>query len=160
MFTLVSILFLFPGLTDKTASITAASSEMSKVENSILKTNTAQTALSNSAGNIVTFSLQNTGTEKLWDFDKFSLILNYTDSPTTARTTLLTRDTNCPAGDPSSNKWCVVSISSDNTDKNILNTNEILNGKINVSPSVTSGTMTLVISTDNGVTATRTVTVP
>lgn len=160
MFTLVSILFLLPGLTDKTASITDASSEMSKVENSILKTSISQTALSNSAGNIITFSLQNTGTEKLWDFDKFSLILNYTDSPPTGRTTLLTRDTNCPVGDPSSNKWCVVSISSDTMDTNILNTNEVLNGKINVSPSVAAGTMTLVISTDNGVTATRTVLVP
>lgn len=160
MFTLISILFLLPGLTDKTASITAASSEMSKVENSILKTSISQTALSNSAGNIATFSLQNTGTEKLWDFDKFSLILNYTDSPPTGRATLLIRDTNCPAGNPSSNKWCVVSISSDTVDTNILNTNEVLNGKINVSPSVSAGTMTLVISTDNGVTATRTVSVP
>jgi hypothetical protein len=160
MFTLVSILFLLPGLSDKTASITAASSEMSKVENLILKTSTSQTALSNSAGNIVTFSLQNTGTEKLWNFDKFSLILTYTDSNPAVVTTLLTRDTNCPAGNPSSNKWCMVSISSDTVDTNILNTNEVLNGKINVSPSVSSGTMTLVISTDNGITATRTVSVP
>lgn len=160
MFTLVSVLFMLPGLTDKTASMTAASSEMSKMENSILKTSISQTSLSNSAGNIVTFSLENTGTEKLWDFDKFSFILTYTDSNPVKITTLLTRDADCPAGDPSSNMWCVVSISTDNIDTKILNTNEVLNGKINVSPAISSGTMTLVISTDNGVTATRTVTVP
>jgi hypothetical protein len=158
MFTLVYILLLLPGLTDKTASITEASSEMSKVENSILKTNISQTYLSNSASNIVTFSLANNGTEKLWNFDKFSLILNYTASAVGAK--LLTRDTDCPSSDPASDKWCIVSISSDNIDKNILNTNEVLNGKIYVSPSVASGTMTLVISTDNGITATRTVIVP
>lgn len=155
MFTLVSILFLLPGLTDKTASITEASSKMSQIDNSILKTNISVSGLTRIDNDNFDFNLTNLGLEKLWDYEKFTVIISYSDG-SDLTTRVLTYDGVC-SGYPSTNRWCRQSISSDNIDSGILNTNEIMSARVTVNPTSSAVTATIVVSTDNGVVATQTI---
>jgi hypothetical protein len=155
MFTLVYILLLLPGLTDKTASITEASSKISQVDNSILKTNISVSGLARIDNDNYDFNLTNLGLEKLWDYGKFTVIITYSSDSSTV-TSVLTYSGTC-SGYPSANQWCRQSISSDNIDSGILNTNEIMSVRITVSPTSTAALATIVVSTDNGVVATQTI---
>jgi hypothetical protein len=155
MFTLVSILFLLPGLTDKTASVTEASSRMAQVDNSILKTNISVSGLTRVDNDNFDFNLTNLGLEKLWDYEKFTVIISYNDGSNVV-TRILTYGGVC-SGYPSENQWCRQSISSDNIDSGILNTNEIMSARVTVNPTSIATTTTIVISTDNGVIATQTI---
>jgi hypothetical protein len=155
MFTLVSILFLLPSLTDKTASITEASSKMSQIDNSILKTNISVSGLTRIDNDNFDFNLTNLGLEKLWNYEKFTVIISYNDGSSVV-TRILTYGGAC-SGYPSDNQWCRQSIVSDNIDSGILNTNEIMTARITVNPTSTAATTTIIISTDNGVIATQTI---
>ena len=155
MFTLVYILLLLPGLTDKTISITEASSKISQVDNSILKTNISISGLSGIDNDNYDFNLTNLGLEKLWDYGKFTVIISYNDGSNIV-TRVLTYGGAC-SGYPSANQWCRQSISSDNMDSGILNTNEIMSARITVNPTSIAATTTLVVSTDNGIIATQTI---
>ncbi|MBM2819382.1 MAG: hypothetical protein HW410_1064 [Nitrosarchaeum sp.] len=155
MFTLVYILLLLPGISDKTASITEASSKMSQVENSILKTNISVSGLSRIDNDNFDFNLTNLGLEKLWDYEKFTVIISYNDGSGIV-TRILTYGGTC-SGYPSENQWCRQSISSDNIDSGILNTNEIMSARVTVNPTSTAALATIVVSTDNGVIATQTI---
>lgn len=155
MFTLVSILFLLPGLTDKTASITEASSKMSQIDNSILKTNISISGLTRIDNDNYDLNLTNLGLEKLWDYEKFTVIISYS-SGSDIVTRILTYGGTC-SGYPSANQWCRQSIISDNIDSGILNTNEVMSARVTVNPTSSAATATIVVSTDNGVIATQTI---
>lgn len=156
MFSLVYILLMLPSVVDQTTSVTKASSEIADVENSILKTNIAMSAFSATSGSgTMDFTITSTGTEKLWNYDKFSLIITYPIAGNTNKTESFTYQSGACVSPPAG-KWCIVSITGDNIDPNILNTDEALNGRATSSTTLVSGTAYAIISTNNGVTATRT----
>lgn len=157
MFALVYILLMLPGVVDQTASVTKASSEIADIENSILKTNIAMSSLTATAPSTkINFTLTNSGTEKLWNYDKFSLIITYPIAGNTNKTESLTYQ-NGACNTPSAGRWCIASITGDVMDPNILNTDEVLNGRATASTALAaSGTAYAIISTDKGITATRT----
>lgn len=157
MFALVYMLLMLPGVVDQTTSVTKASSEIADIENSILKTNIAMSSLTATASSTtIDFTITNSGTEKLWNYEKFSLIITYPISGSTNKTESFTYQSGV-CGTPSAGKWCVTSISSDAIDPKILNTDEILNGRATSSTTLAAGgTAYATISTDKGITATRT----
>ena len=156
MFSLVYILLMLPGVVDQTTSVTKASTAVSDVENSILKTNIEMSSLSATSGSAtINFTVTSSGTEKLWNYAKFNLIITYPIAGNTNKTESFTYQSGA-CGTPSAGKWCVVSITGDSFDPNILNTDESLNGRVTSSTSLSSGTAYATISTDNGVVATRT----
>ncbi|MDC8437679.1 MAG: hypothetical protein LV468_01610 [Candidatus Nitrosotenuis sp.] len=154
MFTLVYVMLMIPGIADKTVLITKASSDISEVENSMLKTNIQVDSISAATGSsVINFTVNNSGTEKLWNFEKFSLLVTYSSASGT-KTELLAFAGDC-SGNPTSGNWCVDSISDDGLDPDILNTGELLNARSRVSTSVAAGTVTTVVSTNNGIVATN-----
>jgi archaellum component FlaF (FlaF/FlaG flagellin family) len=154
LFALIYILLTLPGIVNQTVSITKASTAISDVENSILKTNIKMQAIYAASGSgAVNFTVANTGTEKLWNFEKFNLIVTYPIAGQT-RSELLSYTGSC-AGAPSSGTWCIASINSDNLDPKLLNTNESLNIRSRVNQTPISGTVSAAISTDNGIVATN-----
>jgi archaeal flagellar protein FlaF len=156
MFSLVYILLMLPGVVDQTTSITKASSTISDVENSILKTNIAMSAFSATSGSTtMDFTLSSSGTEKLWEYEKFNLIITYPIAGNTNKTESFTYQSGVCASPPAG-KWCIISISNDSFDPNILNTNEALNGRATSNTSLDAGTAYATVSTDKGVTASRT----
>jgi len=156
MFSLVYILLMLPGVVDQTTAVSKASSTISEVENSILKTNIAMSAFSATSGSTtMDFSITSSGTEKLWNYEKFNLIITYPIAGNTNKTQSFTYQSGA-CGTPAAGKWCITSISGDSFDPNILNTNEILNGRATSSTTLDVGTAYTTISTDTGVTASRT----
>ncbi len=156
MFSLVYILLMLPGVVDQTTAVSKASSTISEVENSVLKTNIAMSAFSATSGSTtMDFSITSSGTEKLWNYDKFNLIITYPIAGNTNKTQSFTYQSGA-CGTPAAGKWCITSISGDSFDPNILNTNEVLNGRATSSTTLDVGTAYATISTDTGVTASRT----
>lgn len=156
MFSLVYILLMLPGVVDQTTAVSKASSTISEVENSILKTNIAMSAFSATSGSTtMDFSITSSGTEKLWNYEKFNLIITYPIAGNTNKTQSFTYQSGA-CGTPAAGKWCITSISGDSFDPNILNTNEVLNGRATSSTTLDVGTAYATISTDTGVTASRT----
>jgi hypothetical protein len=101
------------------------------------------------------FSITSSGTEKLWNYEKFNLIITYPIAGNTNKTQSFTYQSGA-CGTPAAGKWCITSISGDSFDPNILNTNEVLNGRATSSTTLGVGTAYATISTDTGVTASRT----
>jgi hypothetical protein len=67
-----------PDILDSITSIHETSSEVKVLENSIRNTNTKIVDLEAEAGSImVNFTLNNNGTEKLWDYENFNLLITY-----------------------------------------------------------------------------------
>jgi hypothetical protein len=144
-----------PGIVNQTISITKASTDISDVENSILRTNIGLSSLTAVSGsNVINFTVNNSGTEKLWNFEKFDLIITYISASGTMTESLIYAGA-C-SGNPTSGTWCVASISSDNIDPKILNMDEILSARSKVNQSPISGTVSVTLSTDNGIVVSRT----
>ena len=158
MFTFVYVMMTIPGIVDKTISITEASSDISKVEDSITKTIMNVNSVSASIGSkVITFSIDNSGTEKLWNYQKFNIIITYKGTSAVQTESLAYYGT-C-AGSPPSGYWCLDSISNDNLDPKILNAGETLNIKSTVSQNAQTGAIVVLVSADNGVTASKTTTI-
>jgi flagellar protein FlaF len=158
MFTFVYIMMTLPGIVDKTISVTEASSTISKIEDSITKTTIGVNSISAGVGSqVITFTIGNSGTEKLWDYQKFSVIITYM-GVSTKQTESLVYYGPC-SGNPPSGYWCLDSISNDNLDPKILNTGETLNAKSTVSQNAQTGAIVVIVSADNGVTSSKTTTI-
>jgi hypothetical protein len=154
LFAMIYILLTVPGIVNQTISLTKASTDISNVENSILRTNIEMDSLSASSGSrAINFTISNGGTEKLWYYSKFNLIITYTYASGT-KTESLSYAGICSV--PASGTWCVESISDDNVEPNILNTDETLNVLSRVSQTPTTGTVNTTFSTDYGIVASRT----
>ncbi|MEM2785397.1 MAG: hypothetical protein QXW37_05860 [Candidatus Nitrosotenuis sp.] len=154
LFALLYILLTLPSIINQTVSITKASTEISEVENSILKTNINMQAIYAASGSrAINFTVSNTGTEKLWNFENFNLIITYPVSGQT-RSELLSYAGTC-SGPPSSGTWCITAFNSDKVDPKILNTDESISIRSRVTQTPISGTVSVAISTDNGVVATN-----
>lgn len=75
---LIYVLFSISNFTDNFSSIEESSSQISSIENKILKTDMQISSITASSGlNEINFTLTNTGAEKLWNFDAFDLFITY-----------------------------------------------------------------------------------
>ena len=75
---LIYVLMTIPNVLDSISSVDEASSEISVLEDSISQTETSLNSLSALIGkSTVNFTLNNDGSEKLWNFEKFNLIITY-----------------------------------------------------------------------------------
>lgn len=158
MFTFVYVMMTLPGIVDKTISISEASSDISKVEDSIVKTTIGVNSISASVGSqVMTFTIDNSGMEKLWNYQKFNVIITYT-GVSAKQTESLVYYGSC-SGNPPSGYWCLDSISNDNLDPKILNTGETLTARSTVSQNAQAGAIVVIVSADNGVTSSRTTTI-
>lgn len=154
MFALIYILLTLPSMVNQIVSITKASTEISEMENSMLKTNISMQAIYAASGSrAVNFTVANTGTVKLWNYENFDLIVTYPVSGQT-RSELLNYTGTC-SGAPSSGTWCIAAFNSDKIDPKILNTNESISIYSRVTQTPISGTVSAAISTDNGIVATN-----
>ncbi len=157
LFGITYVMFAFAGFTDTTASITEVSSQMSDLESKLLKTTISLTSLQSPGEvTIFDFDITNTNLEKLWEFDKFDVIITY-DSGGTTYTVTQTYDVTCP---PAAGEWCISSWTNDVFDPEILNNGEtvtITTEIVNILQSTTD--LKVVVSTPNGVVTSATIAV-
>ena len=158
---LVVVLMTMPGLLDKTLTLQEASTTVSDIQNSISKTiinvNTLTAPTSNP--DEITFSVDNSGEEKLWNYEKFNVIITY-DGVSSKHTESLLYGGTCGGGQATVGTWCIDSITDDRLDPDILNEGESLEIKSTVANNLSTGIAIVVVVTDNGVVATNSVSVP
>jgi hypothetical protein len=155
LFVVVYVLLMIPGIVSQTVSITKASSDIFTVENSILKTEVGVRDVRALAGSdMINFTLKNFGTEKLWNFEKFNVIISYS-SIAGQKTELLRYSGACPISPlfPAKVQWCVESIAGNYIEPKILNTNETMLVFTKVNQLVAPGAVDVAVSTDNGIVA-------
>lgn len=155
MVTMIYVLLIMPGVVDKSSSVQDAVSEISNVETKISNTQISFSSLTTSAGStLVTSTIDNSGTEKLWNFNHFDHIITY-NGTTSKSTEILEYAGKCGGSNPSTGKWCINSIDVDLLDPDILNQGESMTIKARVSQTISTGTLTVLLSTDNGVVTTK-----
>lgn len=162
MFVMVYVMLVIPNMVDQTISISRASSDISEIESSALRTSILVSSLTvtDAENGYVQLAIENTGTEKIWDFEKFDLIITYQiDSAPWNNTESMTYSGGC-SPDPASKNWCKQSITDDIIDPNILNNGETLVARAKVSQAIDSGLVISTVSTSNGIVADRTYTAP
>ena len=158
MVALISILLTVPGIVGTTSIVQDASNEIADIELEIANTHISLSSLSATNGDdLITFTLTNFGTEKLWNYEKFNIFVTY-DEDANRYTDSITYAGNC-SGDPAKGFWCVDSISGDNLDPGILNQNENMSIRLKVNQDTQNGIVIVVLSVDNGETTTISTTV-
>ena len=78
LFTLLAVLFTVSTMVNSLISVNDVSSQSSLLDDSISQTSTQIKSLTASSGNdYVELTLSNNGTEKLWNYDDFTLLITY-----------------------------------------------------------------------------------
>ncbi len=154
LMTLMYVLMNIPGFLVPILSVEETSSEVSILEKSISQTDISIVSIDATPGSArIDFTLNNEGEEKLWDFEKFNLIITY-DESSDRLTEELTYDGDCGGGVPSAGNWCIEAISGDFVDPNVLNNGESASIRTQVSQNVASGIVIVLVSANNGVVTT------
>ena len=104
------------------------------------------------SGNYVTLKLKNTGQEKLADFEKWDVIVQYFDGTGQYITLWLPYQ----AGTLGDNEWQVTALTMDGAaesfEPSILNPNETIEMQVKLNPGVGAGTTNMIVaSTPNGI---------
>ncbi len=149
----VLVLLSLPGLTEKMFSIGDISSQVSESNLKIAHTDISLESLFATSGSpYVNFTLNNDDREKLWNFEKFNVIVEY-ESATGDALEELSFSGNCLGVLPGIGNWCIEQISGDFLDKGILNDGESAEIWTRVSQNLVNGNARISMSTDNGVVA-------
>jgi hypothetical protein len=149
----VIILFSLPGLAEKMFSIGDITTQVTQHEQEISKTEISIDQISVLVGSsTVNFTLNNDGSEKLWNFEDFDLFIEYDDATPGKLIEELTFSGECLGTVPLDGNWCIQSITSDVKDPGIINTDEKATIWTKVSQNLVSSTAIVTIVTDNGVT--------
>lgn len=149
----VIMLFSLPGLADKMFSIGDITTQVTQHQQEIAKTDISlETLFATSGSSYVNFTLNNDDTEKLWNFEKFNVIVEY-ESASGDELEELSFNGSCLGALPAIGNWCIESISGDFLDEGILNEGESAQIWTGVSQNLVSGNARVSVSTDNGETA-------
>lgn len=151
---LMLILMSMPGFFEKILSVVEVSSEVSALEESILRTDLSMDSLAAASGSpLINFTLNNVGQEKLWYFEKFDIIIIF-DGILSRSTEKLSYSGECSGSIPSVLNWCIQGISGDILDPKILNNGEGASIRTQVSEDLSSGIVIVLVVSDNGVSTT------
>ncbi len=149
----VLILLSLPGFVDKMFSIGDTSSQVSAFDRKITNTDISLESLFAASGSpYVNFTLNNDNREKLWNFEKFNVMIRY-DGASGVLVEELSYVGNCNGGVPSVGSWCIETIAGDFLDVGILNDGESAKIVTHVSQNLVSQNAFVTVSTDNGVVA-------
>jgi hypothetical protein len=147
---MMMVLFSFPGFVDKMFSIGDVATQASVIDKSIAQTDISlETLFATATSPLVNFTLNNDDLEKLWNFEKFNVIVEY-ESGSGDKLEELSFGGQCQGAAPSIGEWCIEGISGDFLDKGILNEGESAEVWTQVSQNLVSGNARVTVSTDNG----------
>ena len=149
----VLLLLSLPGFVDKMFSIGDTSSQVSAFDRKVANTDISLESLFAENGSpYVNFTLNNDDREKLWNFDKFNLIIRY-EGALGILVEELGYVGSCNGGVPIVDSWCIETIAGDFLDVGILNDGESAKIITQVSQNLVSQNVIVTLSTDNGVVA-------
>jgi len=151
MATFLVVFLTIPNIVNSIFTLGDVSSEVTKLDTSISKTEISMEKLEVSVGSPrINFTLINEGREKLWNFENFDIIIQY-DEGSGRSTESLSFNGDCLGGSPPGGNWCIEIISGDIIDPGIINGGEDALIRTQVSQSLTSLNTLVSVTTDNGV---------
>lgn len=158
MFAIFYIIMTFPSILEEFFSVTQASSINNGVENSILKTNVGITSINTTASStLMNFTLNNSGNEKLWNYDKFTILVSY-DGGTLAKSKYTEQFTYQNTCTGNVDTWCITQFKNDLQDPGILNPGESIVIQCKLQNVVyPQGIVTISASTDNGIVTSKSI---
>jgi len=149
------ILLSLPGFVDKMFSIGDITSQVSQHEQVISNTKLSMDHLSVLVDKSkVNFTLNNDGSEKLWNFEDFNLFIEYDGITSGKLIEDLTFSGECLGTVPLSGNWCIQSITNDVKDPGMINTGEKAAIWTRVSENLVTNQGIISMTTDNGVVST------
>ncbi len=149
--TLVLLFMSMIGILDSFFSIEKTSTAVSELEESISNTKISLNSLEVLSGvSSVNFTLNNDGSEKLWNFEKFNLFISY-ETGSSKLTEELSYNGDCLSTIPNPGDWCIETITIDSLDPGLLNSGESAEIWTNASSNLGTGAVAVIISTHNGV---------
>jgi len=156
---LMLVMMSMTGLAGNMFSIGETSSRVFELEKSISETEISGDHLSSIIGSPkVNFTLNNVGSEILWNFQDFDLIIEYDGDTSGKLVEELSFSGDCLGVSPSAGNWCIQSIAGDLKDPGLLNTGERASIWTQVSENLDISDVIVLVSTDNGVLASVTTT--
>jgi archaellum component FlaF (FlaF/FlaG flagellin family) len=151
----VLILFSLPGLADKMFSIGDITTQVTQHEQKISNTEISMDHLSVLVGSSkVNFTLNNDGSEKLWNFEDYNLFIEYDGTISGKLIEELSFSGECLDTAPLTGNWCIQSITNDVKDPGIINAGEEATIWTNVNENLATNQGIISVTTDNGVVAT------
>ena len=152
---ILAVMMAMTGLVSTIFSIGDVTTQVSELENTISKTDVSMNHVTTFIGSpTVNFTLNNDGSEKLWNFDEFDLFVTYDGAVSGSLTEALSYGGDCLGGLPAQGNWCIQSITGDLLDPGILNSAEEANIRLRVNENLANVNAVVSITTDNGVTDT------
>lgn len=138
-----------PAILGENAVTSSAQAQRMQLEDAQTKTSIILNSLRAPAlGNTVSFTLNNTGTTKLWNYQKFTVILSF-EAGTGPAVESFSYQGITPS--PSAGYWSISRFNNDIADPQILNQGESMNIICQLAkPLAASGPVTAVVSTDLG----------
>lgn len=156
---LMLVMMTMTGFVGTMFSIGDVTKQVSELEKSISETEISGDHLSSIAlSSKVNFTLNNEGSEILWNFQDFDLIIEYDGDTSGKLVEELSFSGDCLGVSPSAGNWCIQSIAGDLKDPGLLNTGEKASIWTQVSEDLAISDVTILVSTDNGVIASVTTT--
>jgi hypothetical protein len=157
MVTIMLVMLTIPNVVTNIFSIGEVSSQSSKIEDSVSKTEiTTESILTQVGSPRVNFTLSNQGSTTLWDFNNFNVLVEYTGAISGKRTEQLslkqTNNGECLGAVPTTGQWCIQSILNDIADPKLLNFGEKANIRTSLNENLASTNVIVAVATDNGVT--------
>jgi len=160
MVTIMLVMLAIPNMVSTIFSIGEVNSISSKVDDSVSKTNINVDAIITKVGSPrVNFTLTNTGSTTLWDYNNFNVLAEYTGAVSGKRTEPLSLWSANPNGQclgvvPPAGQWCIQSILNDVASPKLINSNEQASIWTTLNENLANSVAVVTVGTDNGVTFT------
>ena len=160
MVTIMLVMLSIPNMVNTIFSIGEVTSQSSKVDDSVTKTNINVDAIITKVGSPrVNFTLTNQGSTTLWDYNKFNVLVEYTGAVSGQRTEPLSLWTANPNGKclgvvPPTGQWCIQSILNDVANPELINSDEEASIWTRLNENLANSVAIVTVGTDNGVTFT------
>lgn len=146
-----------PAVLTTSSTMAKAYSEKATVENQLLKTSLRIDSIQTSANPdpVTTIRVSNIGSTKLYNYEKFSIIVTYVSAFNSTRgpvvTETLSYDGIAPNSTPQSGQWIINGIAPDSLDPQIWNPGEQMTVKAALSrEAFPGGSISAIFSTDVG----------
>jgi archaellum component FlaF (FlaF/FlaG flagellin family) len=155
------LLMAIPAVLNANVSMNRAYSERAQLDTEYLRTSIKISSLQAlPANDTVIITINNGGSNKLWNYAKFSVFITYDGQLTPVQSQRMTEKLTYQGitQDVSAGRWGITGFTDDGIDPQIMNPDESITILCRIGYNTTStGDLSAVISTDNGVTATKSV---
>lgn len=160
MMMVIVLVMAIPPVINANVASSRAYSERSQMDSEVAKTSIRiNSTASLAASQLIDFTLENDGNVKLWNFEKFTVLVTYDSEPSPGQLETRTEALSFGGmtGSPASGQWGISGFVDDGLDPLILNPDESMTITCKLSNELyITGSFTVVIATDSGVSSART----